>query len=128
MEEREHSRYTPRASVMVILTLPAGDFYPLIGPLVDISESGLCFTFLPLQSDMVIPAGGPCEVVLKYGFRTFSKPIPSRIVYGSVSSMTSSFMAPAMRCGVEFSTPLSSAEIETVYSCLPDYSSTCPER
>ncbi|MDR3567531.1 MAG: hypothetical protein P4L43_05835 [Syntrophobacteraceae bacterium] len=122
MEIREHTRYTPRASIMVILTLPVGGLYPLIGPLVDISESGLCFTFLPLQSGMEIPTQGPCEVVLKYGFRAFSKPIASRIVYGSVTSTTTSFMAPAMRCGIEFLTPLTTPEIETIYSCSPDYS------
>ncbi len=122
METREHTRYTPHAPLMVILTLPAGGIYPLIGPLVDISKSGLCFTFLPLQSDIDISMEGPCEVVIKYGFRAFSKSIPSRIVYGSVTPATTSFMVPALRCGIEFLTPLSMPEIESIYSCSPDFS------
>ena len=121
METREHTRYTPRAAIMVILTLPVSGAYPLIGPLVDIIESGLCFTFLPLQTDLDIRMEGACEVVLKYGFRSFSVPIPARIVHGSVSpTTTSSFMVPALRCGIEFLTPLSMPEIESIYRCSPD--------
>ena len=116
MHVREYTRYTAGKDIMVILTLPVSGIYPLIGPLVDLSRSGLCFTYLPLQHDMDILVQGLCEVVYKYGFRSFSEPIPSRIVYETAFLTSSSFMVPARRCGVQFLTPLSVLDIESVCS------------
>jgi len=114
MHVREYTRYTAGKDIMVILTLPVSGIYPLIGPLVDLSRSGLCFTYLPLQHDMDILVQGLCEVVYKYGFRSFSQPIPSRIVYETAFLTSSSFMVPARRCGVQFLTPLSVLDIESI--------------
>lgn len=117
MQPREHTRCSTGKSVMVILTLPVSGIYPLIGPLTDISEAGLCFTYLPLQCDIDIPMQDPCEVVLKYGFRSFSEPIPCRIVYEIISRPTgSSFMVPVRRCGIQFLTPLPSLDLEFICS------------
>jgi len=114
MHVREHTRYTAGKAIMVILTLPVSGIYPLIGPLVDLSRSGLCFTYLPLQYDIDIPKKGPCEVVYRYGFRSFSEPIPSKIVYETAFPTSSSFMVPARRCGIQFLTPLPVLDIEFI--------------
>ncbi|MEN6441454.1 MAG: hypothetical protein ABFD97_23050 [Syntrophobacter sp.] len=114
MDNREHTRYTARKPIMVILTLPVSGIYPLIGPLVDISRMGLCFTYLPLQYDVEIPMTGPCEVVLKYGSRSFSDPIPCKIIYETESPTTSSFMVPVRRCGIQFLAPLPDIAIESI--------------
>jgi hypothetical protein len=117
MQVREHTRYSTGKAIMVILTLPVSGIYPLIGPLADISESGLCFTYLPLQCDIDIPMQDPCEVVLKYGFRSFSEPIPCKIIYETVSRPTgSSFMVPVRRCGIQFLTPLPALDLEYIRS------------
>jgi len=116
MDNREYTRYVARKAIMVILTLPVSGLYPLIGPLVDISRTGLCFTYLPLQYDMDIPVEIPCEVVLKYGSRSFSDPIPCKIVYETESPTTSSFMVPVRRCGIQFLSPLSTMIIESISS------------
>ncbi len=114
MQVREHTRYTAGKAIMVILTLPVSGIYPLIGPLVDLSRSGLCFTYLPLQYDIDIPKKGPCEAVYRYGFRSFSEPIPSKIIYETVFPTSSSFMVPARRCGIQFLTPLPVLDIEFI--------------
>lgn len=114
MDNREHTRYAARKAIMVILTLPVDGIYPLIGPLADISRTGLCFTYLPLQHDMEISMEGPCQVVLKYGSRSFSDPIPCKIIYETESLTTSSFMVPVRRCGVQFLSPLSDIDVESI--------------
>jgi len=117
MRVREHTRYNAEKAIMVILTLPVSGIYPLIGPLVDISEAGLCFTYLPLQCDIDIPMQAPCEVVLKYGFRSFSDPIPCKIVYESVAPPAgSSFMVPVRRCGIQFLSPLPDLDLKYISS------------
>ena len=117
MQVREHTRCSTGKAIMVIFTLPVSGIYPLIGPLADISESGLCFTYLPLQCDIDIPMQDPCEAVLKYGFRSFSEPIPCKIVYETVSRPKgSSFMVPARRCGIQFLTPLPALDLEYICS------------
>ncbi len=117
MDRREHDRNTPQKPVMVILTLPVSGIYPLIGPLVDISQSGLSFTYLPLQQDIDIPMQGECEVVIKCGFRSFSDPYPCRVIYDkAVSPRGFSLMVPARRCGIQFLTPLSNFDIESFCS------------
>jgi len=117
MHVRENTRYTTGKAIMVILTLPVSGIYPLIGPLVDISKSGLCFTYLPLQQEIEIPLQVPCEVVLKYGFRSFSDPIPCKIVYETVSPpQGTSFMIPVRRCGIQFLIPLPDFDIESLCS------------
>jgi hypothetical protein len=114
MHVLEHTSYTAAKSIMVILTLPVRGIYPLIGPLVDISQSGLRFTYLPLQSDIDIPMKGPCQVVFRYGSRSFSEPIPCKIVYETVSPTRFSSMLPVRCCGIQFLTPLSASDIESI--------------
>ncbi len=117
MQVREDIRYTAVKETMVILSLPTEGIYPLVGPLVDISRSGLCFTYLPLQNDIDIPLQVQCEIVLKYGFRSFSDPIPCKIIYEKAVPRTSlSLMVPVRRCGIQFLTPLSVAVIESFCS------------
>ncbi len=117
MRDREHTRYNAGKAIMVILTLPVSGIYPLIGPLVDISESGLSFTYLPLQCDIDISMQDPCEVVLKYGSRSFSDPIPCKIVYETVSPPRgSSFMVPVRQIGIQFLTPLPALDLEFICS------------
>jgi hypothetical protein len=120
MDPSEHTRCTASKPVMVILTFPSNGIYPLIGPLVDISRSELCFTYLPLQ-DIEIPIQAQCEVVLKHGFRSFSDPIPCKIVYEKADSPRGfSLMVPVRRCGIQFITPLRLSEIESICSESPD--------
>ncbi len=104
MKKREHSRYIPPKEIHVAILLPPRD-HPIIvmGRLIDISQSGLAITHLPLD-DTIIPIKTPCEVMLKIDGQAFTKPVKAEIVYETQlnANTPSDYSHPINRYGVKF--------------------------
>ena len=80
MESRRHERYTPEKEIMVALRLPPEQQnWTFTGHMVDLSQSGLSFAYLPISR--AIPVSVHCEIMFKYGSKPFDEPIECEPVY-----------------------------------------------
>ncbi len=128
MEPRKYERYTPKKKIMVALRLPPEhQNWTFTGHLVDLSQSGLSFAYLPLSA--AIPVRTTCEIMLKYGSKPFEEPVACEPVYeldtkevGRETSQkityetqfsSETYSLPLMkRCGVKFTNPLSVSALQ----------------
>lgn len=115
MEQRAHKRYIPRKEVLVALFLQSGEHIAVIGRLIDISQSGLALTHLPLD-DTIIPVKTPCEVMLKLASRPFTKPFKCEIVNGTQLDPDTSdyFLHPLNRYGIRFTSLPSVSDLREI--------------
>jgi hypothetical protein len=128
MEPRRYERYTPKKEIMVALRLPPEQQnWTFMGHMVDLSQSGLSFAYLPISR--AIPVSVRCEIMLKYGSKPFDEPIACEPVYELDTKKTGretgqnityetqfsseTYSLPLMRrCGVKFINPLSVSALQ----------------
>ena len=122
MEHRRHERFeSTKDATVALLFQPEKCEHNLVGPLINISQSGLAFSFLPLDK-IKTPARGHCTISL-IGSGLSAHTIRCRKVYEVAVPRRSFFLPPPKRVGVEFLLPLSGTEFKSIISalsCIPE--------
>ncbi len=89
----------------------------VIGSLIDISQSGLAFKYLPLDTDEETLGSGFYKVMVRCNPGSFCGLPLSRIVYDEPLYFEQSYLLPpSRRCGVQFASPLSPEELLSIVS------------
>lgn len=105
MDTRKSARFPIPADTLIVLFSPGDDNPVLIGSLIDFSQTGLAFAYLPFESNPKLPSSVCCNMWLQsYGLK-------GHTIYETVLSGESYFLCPRMRCGIQFATPLSNSEL-----------------
>jgi hypothetical protein len=113
MELREYSRFFPQCEIIVALVSDEGNV--CTGSLVDLSRSGLAFSYMP-RFKCRIPTYAFCGVMLKSGRGPLSDPIACEVVRGAPACADSCPADSMERCGIRFKRTLTVSALESLLS------------
>jgi len=113
MELRKYGRFYPQFEVTVALVSDEGGV--MTGSLVDLSRSGLAFSFMS-RLKCRIPKYAFCGVVLKSGPKPFSDLLACEVVHGTPALAGSYSDVPMERCGIRFKRILTVSAMESLLS------------
>lgn len=115
LERRRHERSLAKKEAWVSLQLSPGELNPVcIGRLIDISQGGLAFDYIVMETDLTNQVQTFARVRLQSpsGPALFSEAMQCKIIRDTYMPPGSFYSLPIRRCGLQFEEPLSLSKIQ----------------